>query len=692
MRKIFSYFACAALVGSMACTNEASKKGAEQKDAAKQEQAFDFNVDQFGDLRVMRYQIPGFEELSLNQKELLYHLYNAAYAGRDIIWDQNYKYNLAVRRTLESIIANYKGDKNTQDWKNFMEYTKRVWFSNGIHHHYSTDKIQPEFSEDYFKVLVKDLGEDQLPTREGQAKEDFLAEISPVIFDPNVAPKRVNLDSSVDIVKHSATNYYDGVTQKEVEDFYATKINPDDKEPVSYGLNSQLAKVDGKVVERKWTEDGMYGAAITKIVEHLTKAVEFAESETQKKSLEQLIEYYKTGDLKTFDDYSITWVQDTVPAIDVVNGFIEVYGDPLGFRGAWQSVVSIKDFETSKTFGQIAGQAEYFEKNSPTSDEHKKDKITAVTYKVINVVAESGDCSPSTPIGVNLPNANWIRSTYGSKSVSLGNIEHAYDEASKGGGSLTEFFTPQQVELIRKYGTISGKLHTGLHEVIGHGSGKLEPGVGTPKETLKNYASTLEEARADLVALYFMFDDKLLELNLTDSKDVGKAAYDSYIVNGLMKQLSRLEPGKNLEESHMRNRQLIAKWVYEKGKEDKVIERKTIDGKTFFVVNDYQKLRTLFGDLLKEVQRIKSQGDFKAGQDLVENFGVQVEAELHGEVLERFAKLNQAPYGGFVNPYLNVEEKDGKITDVKVTYPDSFEKQMLFYAKNFSFLPTYNNK
>ena len=690
MNKFLNLFACAAVAGLMSCANEQTKETAVKEEPQKTETPFEYNVGQFADLRIMRYQIPGFDDLAPEQKELLYYLSQAAYCGRDIIWDQNFKYNLAIRRTLEEIYKGYTGDKGDPNWEKFKEYTKRVWFSNGIHHHYSTDKIIPGFDAKYFQFLIQGTPNANWPTRKDQSVDDFIAEITPVMFDPTLYPKRVNLDPNVDIVKGSATNYYSGVSQKEVEDFYASRIVKNDPEPISYGLNSQLAKINGEVKERPWISDGMYGSAIKEIVHWLTKAKALAESDTQAKSLEKLIEFYNTGDLKTFDEYSILWVQDTLSAVDVVNGFIEVYGDPLGFRGAWQSVVSVKDFETSKTFGQIAGQAAYFEANSPTAPEHKKEKITAVSYKVINVVAESGDCSPSTPIGVNLPNANWIRSTYGSKSVSLGNIEHAYDEASKGGGSLVEFFTPQQVERIRKYGTVAGKLHTGLHEVIGHGSGKLEPGVGTPKETLKNYASTLEEARADLVALYFMFDDKLLELNLTDSKDAARASYDTYIVNGLMKQLSRLEPGKNLEESHMRNRQLIAKWVFEKGKEDNVIERKMIDGKTYFVVNDYQKLRVLFGDLLKEVQRIKSQGDYEAGRALVENYGVQVEATLHGEVLERFAKLNQAPYGGFVNPILTPVMENGKIVDVKVTYPKTFEEQMFHYAENYSYLPTYN--
>ncbi|MFA8299627.1 MAG: hypothetical protein ACEPOV_05655 [Hyphomicrobiales bacterium] len=687
-RSIFNYFAGCALAGMMACTQSPTPKEEVKGEASKDE--FKYQVEQFADLKLLRYDIPGFDQLTLKQKKLLYHLYEAAYSGRDITWDQKYKYNLAIRRTLEEIIQKFDGDKTTDDYKKFVEYTKRVWFSNGIHHHYSTNKILPEFTQEYFKTLVDNTKDAQWPVKEGQTAEGYFAEITPVIFDPKIDPKGVNLAANIDIIKNSATNYYSGVTQKEVEDYYKSVIKSDDPTPISYGLNSQLAKVDGKVVERTWKVGGMYSSAIEKIVEHLSEAQKLAESETQAKALGKLIEYYKTGDLKTFDEYSILWVQDTIPVVDVVNGFIEVYGDPLGYRGSWQSVVSVKDLETTKTFGQIAGQALYFEKNSPTMAEHKKEEVTAVSYKVINVVAESGDCSPSTPIGVNLPNANWIRATYGSKSVSLGNIEHAYDEGSKGSGLLQEFYTPEQAEMIRQYGTLSGKLHTGLHEVIGHGSGKIEEGVGTPKETLKNYASTLEEARADLVALYFMFDNKLVEINLTPSTDVGKAAYDSYIVNGLMLQLARINPGENIEEAHMRNRQLIAKWVYEKGKKDNVIEKKSVDGKTYYVINDYQKLQILFGELLKEIQRIKSQGDFEAGKALVENYGVLVDATIHGEVLERYASLKKAPYTGFMNPYLKPVMKDGEIVDIKVEYPDTFENQMLFYAKNYSFLPSYN--
>ncbi len=663
----------------------------EQPSHSRQNEAFKVVADQFADLRILRYQVPGFESLPLQQKKLLYYLYEAALAGRDIIWDQNYKHNLCIRRTLEAIINNYRGDRNSEEFQKFMVYAKWVFFSNGIHHHYSTIKFAPEFSQEFFAELVKSIPAETLPLGDGETVAALLAKLDPILFDPEVDPKRVNLDPNVDMIASSATNFYEGVTQKEVENYYKKVIDKSDPHPISYGLNSKMMKENGKIVEKVWKVDGMYGPAIEKIVYWLDKAAELADTEQQKAALEKLVEYYRTGNLRTFDEYNILWVQDTLSFTDVVNGFIEVYGDPLGYRGAFESVVSFKDLEATKRIAAISENAQYFEDHSPIMDQHKKKKVTGISAKVITVVVESGDASPSTPIGINLPNANWIRKEYGSKSVNLGNIVHAYNEAGKGGGSLEEFaYSQEEIDRAKKYATLAADLHTDLHEVIGHASGAINPGVGTPKETLKNYASTLEEARADLVALYFIMDRKLVDIGVTPSLDVGKAEYDRYIRNGLMQQLRRLNPGENLEEAHMRNRQLVAKWVYKHGAAEKVIERKVRDGKTYFVINDYQKLRDLFGQLLREIQRIKSEGDYAAGKALVEDYGVQVDRKLHREVLERYAKLNIAPYSGFINPRLVPVKEGDEIVDVKIEYPDNFVEQMLEYGRDYSFLPTYN--
>ncbi len=661
----------------------------QQSEQPKEE--FKYQTEQFADLRIQRYQVPGFDTLSLQRKKLAYYLYQAALSGRDIIWDQHYKHNLYIRRTLEAIVKNYKGDRTTDDFQKFMVYTKRVWFSNGIHHHYSSIKIMPGFSSTYFAELVKNSPGGDFPLQKGETLDDLIRKLTPILFDPTVDAKRVNLDPNVDMIATSANNFYEGVTQREVEKYYKRIINPGDPHPISYGLNSKMMKKDGKIVERVWKVGGMYSPAIEKIVYWLEKASQVAENDKQKKALDLLIKYYKTGDLKVFDEYNIAWVQDTNSLIDVVNGFIEVYGDPLGYRGSFESVVSVKDMEATRRIATISNNAQWFEDHSPIMDAHKKKNVKGVSAKVITVVVESGDASPSTPIGINLPNSNWIRAEYGSKSVSLGNIIHSYNKVSEGSGMLEEFWYSQKdIELAKKYGTIANDLHTDMHEVIGHASGKLEPGVGTPKETLKNYASTLEEARADLVALYYILDPKLVEIGVMPTTDVGKVAYLRYILNGLMLQLRRLQPGENLEEAHMRNRQLIAKWAYEMGKPDNVIEEVHKDGKTYFVINDYQKLRVLFGRLLREIQRIKSQGDYDAAQKLVETYGVKVDPKLHEEVLKRFEKLNIAPYGGFINPRLVPVMKGDQIVDVKVEYPDDFTEQMLEYARDYSFLPTYN--
>jgi dipeptidyl-peptidase-3 len=653
---------------------------------------FQVQIDQFADIRVLRYRIPGFEELPLEQKKLAYYLYEAALSGRDIIWDQSYRHNLLVRHTLEAIVRTYTGERSGPEWDAFMVYAKRVWFSNGIHHHYSSKKLAPGFSREFFGKLVRGSTAGKLPLATGQTVDDLVTALAPILFDPKLDAKRVDLDSTKDMVVASATNFYGpGVTQAEVERFYARRVDKKDPRPISHGLNSQLAKQDGKLVERVWKVGGMYDPAISEIVRWLQLAVGVAENDAQRLALEKLVAYYQTGDLRTFDEYSIAWVADTASRVDVVNGFIEVYGDPLGYRGAYESVVSIRDMEASKRIDAISKQAQWFEDNSTIPAAYKKKNVKGISAKVITVVVEAGDASPSTPIGINLPNAHWIRADHGSKSVNLGNIVQAYDESSKQSGVLEEFSgSPEEVARGREHGELSDALHTDMHEVIGHASGELKPGVGTPKETLKSYASALEEARADLVALYYLLDPKLVEIGVTPSLEVGMAAYDDYVRNGLLVQLARLELGEALEEAHMRNRQMVAAWVYEQGKADKVIERVERDGETFFVIRDYAKLRGLFGQLLKEVQRIESEGDYAAGKALVEGFGVKVDRALHEQVLRRWEALHIAPYAGFVNPRLVPVMQGEEIVDVKVEYPDSFVLQMLEYGERYSRLPVVN--
>ncbi len=641
---------------------------------------FVWQTESFADIGMLRYQVPGFDKLNLDQKKLVYYLTQAGLAGRDIIYDQNYRHNLTIRRSLENIIKNYKGDRKSKEWNGLMTYAKRVWFANGIHHHYSMDKFTPGFSQDYMLSLLKDSNT-SLPD-----------EVLAAIFDAEVDNKKVNLDPSKGLVKGSAVNFYDpDISEAEVDAYY--KANGDDSaEPVSTGLNTKVVRgKNGKLTEKVYAANGMYGAAIKEIIKWLEKAVTVAENEAQGNALKLLIEYYQTGDLKKWDEYNIAWVEATDGDIDYINGFVEVYNDPKGYKGSYENIVEITDFEASAQMKVLSDNAQWFEDNSTIEDKHKKENVVGVTYKVVAVAGESGDASPATPIGVNLPNANWIRAKHGSKSVSLGNIISAYESAS-GPGLLNEFaHDKEEIERIEKYGAKADKLGTALHEVIGHASGKIEAGVGTPKQTLKSYASTLEEARADIVALYFIMDPKTVELGLLPSDEAAKAEYDSYISNGLMKQLQRIKIGKDIEESHMRNRQLISAWVYEKGAADNVIEKVSKDGKTYFNINDYDKLRTLFGDLLKELQRIKSQGDYAAGKALVEDYGVKVDQAIHQEVLDRVKDLGISPYRGFINPELvPVTDDDGNITDIKVTYPDDFEAQMLRYADKFSFLPDYN--
>ena len=653
---------------------------------------FQVLADQFADLQVLRYRIPGFENLTLQQKELLYYLSQAARSGHDIIWDQNYRHNLLIRKTIENIVEHYEGDRKDPRWEQFMVYAKRVWFSNGIHHHYSTRKLVPEFDTAYWNALIQGCPKATFPATPSCSNPAQLAAfLQPILFDPKIDAKRVNQESGIDLVQGSANNFYSGVTQKEVEAYYKPLKNPADTTPVWFGLNSRLTKVNGKVTEIPWKSGGLYGEAIDRIRFWLQKAITVAENPKQKKALELLVEYYKTGDLKTWDAYNIAWVQDTESMIDVVNGFIEVYGDPLGMRASYESVVSFRDMEATKRIKAIGDQAQWFEDQSPILAEHKKAKVTGISAKVITVVQEAGDASPSTPIGINLPNADWIRKMHGSKSVALGNIVYAYNEMGAKGSSIQEFAWDQaEIDRSKKFGPLAGDLHTDLHEVIGHASGQLNPGIGTPKETLKQYASTLEEARADLVALYYIMDPKLIELGVMPSLEVGKAEYDGYIRNGLMLQLRRLEPGENLEESHMRNRQLNAAWAYQKGLANKVIERKQRDGKTYFVVNDYNALRDLFGQLLREIQRIKSEGDFKAGPALVETYGVKVEQALVAEVKKRFESIQSKPYSGFIQPRLVPIMVQGKIKDVKVEYPDNFVEQMMEFGREYATLPVVN--
>lgn len=644
-------------------------------DQAKNDK-LDFQVEQFADVKVLRYEIPGFNELSLQQKKLVYYLTQAGLSGRDIMWDQNYRHNLTIRKALEKVYANYDGDKTTDDWKAFETYIKRVWFSNGIHHHYSNDKLPAEFSQDYLKSLLT------------ATNTKLTGEAFDVIFNDKDS-KKVNKKAGVDNVLVSAVNFYGpDITSKDVEDFYANAYKGPEGKPIEAGLNSKLVREDGKLVEKVWKSGGMYGEAIDKIIYWLEKAKGVAENEKQAKTLGLLIEYYKTGSLDTWDEYCISWVISTGGDIDWINGFIEVYNDPKGYRGSYETIVQIKDFDMSAKMKVLSDNAQWFEDNSPLIESHKKKDVVGVSYKTVNVAGEAGDASPSTPIGVNLPNNNWIRQQHGSKSVSLGNIINAYAQ-SGGSGRLKEFVhDDEEFELEEKYGKLADKLHTALHEVIGHASGQINDGIGQPKETLKNYASTMEEGRADLVGLYYLMDPKLKELGLVeDTEGVGKAAYDGYIRNGLMTQLIRLKLGDDVEEDHMVNRQWVSAWVFEKGAKDNVIEKVTRDGKTYYNINDYAKLRELFGELLRETQRIKSEGDFEAAKALVEGYGVKVDQTIHAEVLKRNEAFKSAPYSGFANPVLTpVTDDNGEITDVVIKQPAAFDNQMLYYAKNYSYL------
>ncbi len=638
---------------------------------------FVWQTEQFSDIRIIRYQVPGWERLSLKQKQLAYYLTQAGLAGRDIMWDQNYRHNLAIREILVSIYTQYNGNKSTLGWQRFETYLKRVWFSNGIHHHYSMLKFVPEFSRTYFEDIAK---------ASGVIVSDILME---VIFNPELDAKKVELDPDKGLVENSAVNFYaSDITTADVETYYKEMIHRGDLTPISYGLNSRLVKnSEGQIHEHVWKLGAMYSDAIAEIISWLERAVVVAENEPQERTLKKLIKYYRSGDLKSWDEYNILWTNATEGDIDYINGFVEVYDDPLGYHGSFESIVQIKDFESSSRMKVLMDNADWFERNSPIMHEHKRKAVVGVSYNVVNIVSESGDASPSSPSGVNLPNADWIRARHGSKSVSLGNVQNAYRESS--GSKLVEEFAhdQQEIDWHKAYGAISRPLNTALHEVIGHASGKIEAGVGTPKETLKSYSSTLEEGRADLIALYYSLDPKMVEMGLLQSLDAARYGYDRFIRNGLLAQLRRLELGADIEESHMRNRAWISRWVFEKGMPDNVIVKVKRDGKTYYDIRDYQKLRELFGLLLREVQRIKSQGDYKAVKALVENYGIKVDSEIHKEVLERAERLDIAPYGGFINPLLKpVVDSEGNMTDIELVYVDDFAEQMLYYDKNYSYL------
>lgn len=661
------------------------------KSEPQAEKPFEWVVDRFDDIKVLRYQVPDFDTLSLDEKKLIYYLNQAALCGRDILFDQNGRYNLRIRRTLEAIEQGYTGDRNSEDFKKFEKYLKKVWFANGIHHHYSLDKFLPEFSESYFDELIAATPAEYFPQDFKPSVKAVIAEIKPVMFDPTLFPKRTNQAAGADMIATSANNYYEGLTQQEVEDYYKKIIDPNDSTPISYGLNSKLMKENGQIVEKTWKVGGMYSAAIEQIVYWLEQASTVAKG-AQKQTIDELIGYYRSGNLSQFDTYSISWVQDTLSKVDFVNGFIETYGDPLGYRASWEGLVNFRDEEATRRTETISAEAQWFEDHSPIDPKYRKEKVKGVSAKVITAAILGGDCYPATPIGINLPNADWIRKDYGSKSVTIENITHAYNEAAKGNGFLEEFiYDPADIELQKRYGELSDNLHTDLHECLGHGSGQLAPGVKT--DALKNYGSTLEEARADLFALYYLGDPKLVELGLVPSFDAAKAQYLHYILNGMMTQLARIQPGKDVEEAHMRNRMLIAMWCYEKGQQgegEPVIKKVTHDGKTYIEVTDYERLRELFGELLREIQRIKSEGDYEAGKALVETYGVKVDQKLHDEVLARYGRLGIEPYSGFVNPVYKPVMENGQIVDVKVEYNEGYIDQMLRYSKDYSFLPSVN--
>lgn len=648
------------------------------------ENSFSYTVEQFADLQILRYRVPGFEQLSLRQKQLIYYLSQAALEGRDILFDQNGKYNLQIRRLLEAVYTHFQGDRTSESFRALEVYLKRVWFSNGIHHHYACDKFVPGFTAAYLEEVIQSLPAEVLPLAEGETCRAMCDKLFPVIFDPAVMPKRVNQADGEDLVQTSAANYYEGVTQQEAEAFYAAQKKADDPEPVMYGMNSRLVKKDGRIYEQVWKVGGMYSAAIEKIIVWLEKAETVAENEAQREVIRLLIEFYRSGDLKVFDAYSIAWLKDTSSQVDFVNGFIESYGDPLGMKASWESIVNFKDMEATHRTETISSNAQWFEDHSPVDARFKKEEVKGVSAKVITAAILAGDLYPSTAIGINLPNSNWIRSVHGSKSVTIGNLTDAYNKAARGNGFREEFvYSDVERQLLEKYADITDDLHTDLHECLGHGSGKLLPGVDP--DALKAHGSTIEEARADLFGLYYLPDAKMVELGLVPDAEAYKAEYYSYMMNGLMTQLVRIEPGCTVEEAHMRNRQLIACWALEHGKDEKVVEMVVREGKTYVRINDYAKLRTLFGKLLAEIQRIKSEGDYEAARQLVETYGVQVDPVLHAEVLQRYRSLHLAPYKGFLNPvYTPQTDADGNIVDVQISYSEGYAEQMLRYSRDYS--------
>jgi dipeptidyl-peptidase-3 len=652
---------------------------------------FQYVVEQFADLRILRYPVSGFEELTLRQKKLVYYLSQAAIEGRDILFDQNYQHNLAIRRTLEAVYQHFEGDRSTDEFRAFETYLKRVWFCSGIHHHYSTAKLQPDFSKRYFKQVVASIPQHLLPLKNEEPVNKLIERLMPPIFDPELDARRVNQAGNADLITSSANNFYNNVTQPEAEAFYAAKKNPDDNAPLLHGMNTRLTKENGKLVEETWKKGGRYSPAIEKILEWLEKARQVAENEQQEKVIGLLIDFYNTGDLRTFDEYNIAWLQDQESRIDFINGFIETYGDPLGIKASWESIVNFKNTEATCRTEIITKHAQWFEDQSPTDRRFKKKEVKGITAKVINATMLGGDCYPHTPIGINLPNANWLRQEYGSKSVTIENITYAYHQAAKSTGFVEEFcYSDEEIDRYNKYGFLTGNLHTDLHECLGHGSGQLLKEVNG--DELKAYGAVIEETRADLFALYFMGDKKLIELELLPDEEAFKAEYDNYIRNGLMTQITRITLGDNIEQAHMRNRQLIASWAYEKGKENNVIEMKTKEGKTYFTINDYFALRELFARLLIEIQRVKSEGDFTTAKSLVETYGVKINHDLHAEILRRYKKLNLAPYSGFVNPYYLLKKDDkGKVNDIQPEYNEGYGEQMMRYSKEHSWLPTYND-
>lgn len=652
---------------------------------------FTYNDEQFADLQMLRYRVDGFDELSLQQKELIYYLSEAALSGRDILWDQNGKYNLRIRKTLETIYTHYNGDRECDDFMAFVIYLKRVWFSNGIHHHYGCEKFIPDFSEDFFRQAILQVPHQLLPLNEGETSEDLCNLLCPVIFNPDIMPKRVNQADGDDLLLTSSCNYYeDGITQQEAETFYSLMKNENDKQPVMYGMNSRLVKENGLLKEKVWKLDGMYGQAIQRIVFWLEKASQVAENDRQRNVIKKLIEFYHTGDLKTFDEYTIQWVQETEAMVDFTNGFTETYGDPLGLKASWEGYANFKDKEATLRTEKLSSNAQWFEDHSPVDKRFKKDVCKGVSAKVIKAAILGGDLYPASAIGINLPNSNWVRAEYGSKSVTIGNLTDAYNKAAHGNGFQKEFVIDEEtLKMLENYQDICDDLHTDLHECLGHGSGKLLPGVDP--DALKAYGATIEEARADLFGLYYLADKKLVELGLTPNEEAYKAQYYGYMMNGLLTQLVRIELGKEIEESHMRNRSLIAHWALEHGQEMKVVELLHKENKTYVKINCYEKLRELFGILLREIQRIKSEGDYEAARNLVEQYGVKINSEIHQEILTRYKALHLSPYKGFINPvYTPIYNKEKEIIDVKVTYGESYAEQMLRYSRDYATLPFIN--